>query len=122
MSKRLDRVNELLRREISAVVQKDYEWHGKLVTVNDIETTQDLKEAKVWVSVLGGSAAGVIEKLNHDHGAIQSKIMKRIVLKSTPVLSFRCDTSAERGVSIVNLLQEVDKLPKAVEPEEGAAS
>lgn len=117
MSKRLDRVNELLRREISAVVQKDYEWHGKLVTVSDIETTQDLKEAKVWISVLGGSAAGVIEKLNHDHGAIQSKIMKRIVLKSTPVLSFRYDSSAERGVSIVNLLQEVDKLPKAIEPE-----
>jgi ribosome-binding factor A len=120
MSKRLDRVNELLRREISAVVQKDYEWHGKLVTVNDIETTQDLKEAKVWVSVLGGSANGVIEKLNHDHGSIQTKIMKRIVLKSTPVLSFHCDTSAERGVGIVNLLQEVDKLPKAPEQDPSA--
>lgn len=120
MSKRLDRVNELLRREISAVVQKDYEWHGKLVTVNDIETTQDLKEAKVWISVLGGSAAGVIEKLNHDHGSIQSKIMKRIVLKSTPVLSFRYDTSAERGVGVINLLQEVDKLPKAPEIQEEA--
>jgi len=113
MSKRLDRVNELLRREISAVVQKDYEWNGKLVTVNDVEVTQDLKEGKVWIGVLGGSHETVIEKLNHDHGAIQSKIMKRIVLKSTPVLRFRFDGSAERGVDIVNLLQEVDKLPKA---------
>ncbi|MGC4014113.1 MAG: 30S ribosome-binding factor RbfA [Luteolibacter sp.] len=113
MSKRLDRVNELLRREISAVVQKDYEWNGKLVTVNDVEVTQDLKEGKVWIGVLGGSHEPVIEKLNHDHGAIQSKIMKRIVLKSTPVLRFRFDGSAERGVDIVNLLQEVDKLPKA---------
>lgn len=120
MSKRLDRVNELLRREISAVVQKDYEWHGKLVTVNDVEVTQDLKEGKVWIGVLGGSHEGVIEKLNHDHGSIQTKIMKRIVLKSTPVLRFRFDGSAERGVDIVNLLQEVDKLPKAKdEPAEG---
>lgn len=113
MSQRLDRVNELLRREISGVVQKDYEWNGKLVTVSDVEVTQDLKEAKVWISVLGGSHEGVIEKLNHDHGSIQTKIMKRIVLKSTPVLTFRFDGSAERGVDIVNLLQEVDKLPKA---------
>jgi ribosome-binding factor A len=113
MSKRLDRINELLRREISAVVQRDYEWSGRLVTVNAVEVTQDLKEGKVWIGVLGGSADGVIDKLNHDHGAIQTKVAKRVVLKSTPVLRFRHDGSAERGVEIVNLLQEVDRLPKA---------
>ena len=41
------------------------------------------------------------------------QVAKRVVLKSTPVLRFRHDGSAERGVEIVNLLQEVDKLPKA---------
>jgi ribosome-binding factor A len=113
MSRRLDRVNELLRREIGAVVQKDYEWNGKLVTISDVEVTQDLKEGKVWTSVLGGDAGPVIEKLNKDHGSIQSKVMKRVVLKSTPVLRFYHDSSAIRGVDIVNLLEEVDKLPKA---------
>ncbi len=121
MSRRLDRVNELLRREIGNVIQKDYEWHGKLVTVAEVEVTQDLKEGKVWTSVLGGDAGPVIDKLNRDHGAIQSKVMKRVVLKSTPVLRFHHDASAVRGVEIVNLLEEVDKLPKAPEePEEGA--
>jgi len=119
MSRRLDRVNELLRREIGAVIQKDYEWNGKLVTVADVEVTQDLKEAKVWISVLGGSAQPVMEKLNKVHGDIQKKVMKRVVLKSTPVLAFRHDASAVRGVEIVNLLEEVDKLPKA--PLEDAA-
>lgn len=118
MSRRLDRVNELLRREIGNVIQKDYEWHGKLVTVSDIEVTQDLKEAKVWTSVLGGDAGPVIDKLNREHGSIQSKVMKRVVLKSTPVLHFRHDASAERGVDIVNLLEQVDKLPKAPEADE----
>lgn len=113
MSRRLDRVNELLRREIGAIIQKDYEWNGKLVTVSDVEVTQDLKEGKVWTSVLGGDAGPVISKLNKDHGSIQSKVMKRVVLKSTPVLRFHHDSSAVRGVSIVNLLEEVDKLPKA---------
>ena len=115
MSRRLDRVNELLRREIGNVIQKDYEWHGKLVTVAEVEITQDLKEGKVWTSVLGGDAGPVIDKLNRDHGAIQSKVMKRVVLKSTPVLRFHHDSSAIRGVGIVNLLEEVDKLPKAPE-------
>ncbi|MBC8128293.1 MAG: 30S ribosome-binding factor RbfA [Gloeobacteraceae cyanobacterium ES-bin-144] len=117
MSRRLDRVNELLRREIGNVIQKDYEWKGKLVTVSEVEVTQDLKEGKVWTSVLGGEAGPVIDKLNRDHGAIQGKIMKRVVLKSTPVLRFHHDSSAVRGVSIVNLLAEVDKLPKAPEAE-----
>lgn len=117
MSRRLDRVNELFRREIGNVIQKDYQWNGKLVTVSEVEVTQDLKEAKVWTSVLGGDASPVIDKLNRDHGSIQSKVMKRVVLKSTPVLQFRHDASAERGVDIVNLLEAVEKLPKAPEEE-----
>ena len=115
MSRRLDRVNELLRREIGNVIQKDYEWHGKLVTVSGVEVTQDLKEGKVWTSVLGGDSGPVIDKLNRDHGSIQGKVMKRVVLKSTPVLRFHHDSSAIRGVGLVNLLEEVDKLPKAPE-------
>lgn len=115
MSQRIDRINELLRREIGQVVQKDYEWHGALVTISAVEVTQDLKEGKVWTSVLGGNASNVIDKLNREHGAIQGRVMKRVVLKSTPVLRFVHDNSASRGVDIVNLLEEVDKLPKAPE-------
>lgn len=118
MPRRLDRVNELLRREIGQVIQKDYEWHGKLVTISEVDVTQDLKEAKVWTSVLGGDPQPVIDKLNREHGSIQSKVMKRVVLKSTPVLRFHHDSSASRGVDMVNLLDEVEKLPKAPEADE----
>ncbi len=51
MSRRIDRVNELLRREISTVIQHDYEWHGKMVTVSAVEVTDDLKEGRVWIGV-----------------------------------------------------------------------
>lgn len=115
MSRRLDKVNELLRREIGTVVQRDYQWAGRLVTIGGVEVTQDLKEGRVWVGVLGGEAASVIDRLNRDHGAIQAKVMRRVVLKSTPVLHFVHDASAERGVGIVNLLDEVEKLPKAAD-------
>ena len=118
MSLRLTRVNELLKREIGTVIQRDYEWDGALVSVNAVEVTQDLKEAKVWIGVLAGNVAKVMEKLSHQRGTIQNKVMKRVVLKSTPVLSFRHDGSAVRGVEIVNLLEEVDKLPKAPDEDE----
>lgn len=111
-------MNELLKREISSVLQRDIEFKDALVTISGVEVTQDLKEAKVFVSVLGGNEERVMNKLESERGAIQAKVMKRVVLKNTPVLSFRCDHSAERGVDIVNLLDEVAKLPTAPPPED----
>ena len=113
MAKRLDRVNELLRREISAVVQRDFEWNNALVTVSEVDVTQDLKEAKVFVSILGGSAPGILDQLERKRGFIQSKVSTRVVLRNTPVLMFRQDKSAVRGVDVVNLLDEVARLPTA---------
>ncbi len=118
MAKRLDRVNALLLREISAVVQRDFEWKNALVTITDVDVTQDLKEAKVFVSILGGSTPGILDQLSRKRGFIQSKIAKRVTMRSTPVLSFRVDDSAVRGVDVVNLLDEVDKLPTAPPEEE----
>ena len=115
MSQRLQRVDELLKREISSVIQKDFEWQGQLVSVNAVEVTKDLREAKVWIGVLGGEAEPVLEKLTRKHGMIQSKVNKRVTLRVTPVVYFRLDDSAERGVSIVNVLEEVDQLPTAEE-------
>ena len=121
MSQRLDRINEVLRREISTVLQRDFEFVDCLVTISGVEITQDLREAKVFVSVLGGRSGSVMEKLGQKRGLIQSRVAKRVVLRCTPILSFRLDESAERGVEMVNFLDEVDKLPKApLEDEEDA--
>ena len=123
MGKRQDRVNELLRREISAVLQRDFEWKNSLVTVSDVDVTQDLKEAKVFVSILGGSAPGILDQLERKRGFIQGKVSKRVVLRNTPVLMFRQDKSAVRGVEVVNLLDKVSQLPTApLEDEESSGS
>ena len=118
MSLRLDRINELMKREISAVIMKEFEFPNCLVTVSEVQVTQDLKEAKVYVSVLGGSAENVISKLRNKRGLIQSRTSKRVVLRTTPVLDFRVDDSADRGVNVVNLLDEVAKLPTAPREED----
>lgn len=119
MSQRLDKINELMKREISSFIQKEFEFKNALVTVSDVEITDDLREGKVFVSVLGGNMNNVLEKLTASKTAIQRYINKRVNLRCTPVLMFRPDTSAERGVGLVNLLDEVAKLPTAPPIEEG---
>jgi ribosome-binding factor A len=118
MSQRLERINELLRREISGVVQREFEFTNALVTISAAEITQDLREAKIFVSVLGGHSCRVLEQLEQKRGLIQSRIAKRITMRCTPILMFRIDDSASRGVEMVNLLDEVDKIPKAPPAEE----
>lgn len=113
MSQRLDRINELLRREISTVLQRDFDFGGALVTVSGVDITQDLREAKVFVGVLGGYGGKVIDQLGQKRGLIQSRIAKRVVLRCTPKLDFRLDNSAARGVDMINVLDEVEKIPKA---------
>jgi ribosome-binding factor A len=118
MSQRLDKINELMKREISSFVQKEFEFKNALVTISDVQITDDLREGKVFVSVLGGNMENVLEKLSQHKGPIQKYINKRTNLRCTPVLMFRPDTSAERGVDMVNLLDEVAKLPTAPTEEE----
>jgi ribosome-binding factor A len=113
--RRLDRINELMRREISTIIQRDFEFPDSIVNVCDVEITQDLKEGKVWVGVVGKLHPDrVISMLNAKRGMIQTAVAKRVVLRSTPRLVFKLDTSAQRGVDMVNLLDDIEKnLPKA---------
>ncbi len=80
-------------------------------------TTNDLREAKVLISILG-QGAGVFEKIQVRRGAIQQKVSKRVVLKHFPVFTFKLTDALERGNEVVDLLQEVEKLPQAPIPDD----
>lgn len=120
-SRRLDKVNELMKREIGTFVQKEFEWPGTIVSILDVEITEDLKEGRVWVGVVGRMApTQVIDKLSRKRGDIQRAVSRRVVLRNTPRLTFRHDDSARRGVSMVNLLDDIEQnLPKAPPLPEG---
>lgn len=119
MSQRLDRINELLRREISACIEKHFEFPEVLVTVHDVETAVDLKNANIFIGVIGSpdQARAVLNKLNGKRGFIQGTVMKRVVLRSTPLLHFKMDDSVERGVRILNLLDEIGDVELPDDPE-----
>ncbi len=118
---RLEKVNELLKREIGTFVQREFEWPGTIVSILGVEVTEDLREARVWVGVVGCMRAEVVlEKLMRARGNIQNAVSRRIVLRNTPRLIFRRDDSAQRGVDMVNLLDDIEKnLPKAPRLPEG---
>ena len=120
-SRRLDKVNELMRREIGNFVHKEFDWNGTIVSILDVEITEDLKEGRVWVGVVGRMApAQVLEKLTKNRGLIQKAVSRRVVLRNTPKLTFKHDNSAQRGVDMVNLLDDIEKnLPKAPPLPEG---
>ena len=120
-ARRLDKVNELMKREISSLIQKEFEWPGTIISILQVEITQDLKEGRVWVGVVGRMApAQVIDKLNKNKGFIQTTVSKRVILRSTPRLTFKYDNSARHGVDLVNLLDDIEEnLPKAPPLPEG---
>lgn len=120
-SRRLDKVNELMKREIGTFVQKEYEWPGTIVSILDVEVTEDLKEGRVWVGVVGRMHPDqVIDKLNRKRGDIQHAVSRRVVMRNTPRLTFKHDNSAQRGVAMVNLLDDIERnLPKAPPLPEG---
>ncbi|MDF1849391.1 MAG: 30S ribosome-binding factor RbfA [Verrucomicrobiales bacterium] len=119
MSQRIDRINELLKREISSVVDKSFEFPESLVTIHAVDTAADLKAAKIYVGVVGAAEkdGSVVEKLNAKHGFIQNAVMKRVVLRYTPQFTFVADTSIERGVRVLNILEEIGEIDLPEETE-----
>ena len=108
MKHRLLRVNEIVKRELSTIITRDMRFEDVLVTVNTVDVTPDLRNAHVFVSVLGrGNHKAVIVKLDDNRVALQGELMKHVVLKYTPHLTFHLDESIERGARVFQILQEI---------------
>lgn len=111
MNNRLLRVRELIQRELGSMIVRDHQFTDVLVTINDVEITQDLKHANIYVGVIGPEhkAQQAVDKLNRQHGDYQTRMAKRVVLKHTPHLHFKLDHSVERGVRITHIMSEIDQ-------------
>jgi ribosome-binding factor A len=123
MTHRTARVGELMRRELSTILEKGYTFGQKFITVHAVDVAPDMHNATVYIGVLGGhdgSHEDVIEKLKANRGYIQRDLYKRVKLRSSPLLSFRLDRSAERGVRILNAIDNLPpEAPQAEPPPEG---
>ena len=111
MSQRTERVDELLRQEIGEIIARDLaDPRVGFVTITEVETTPDLRHAKVWVSVIGQPAErdAAVAALRHAMPFIRHELGKRLRIKRIPDLHVHLDETAERGTRILQLLAEID--------------
>ena len=109
MKHRLLRVNEIVKRELSTIIGREITFTNVLVTVNQVDVTPDLRNAHVYVGILGkGSAQAAMTQLDEHRTILQSELSKHVVLKYTPHLVFHLDDSIERGTRVFKILQEID--------------
>ena len=78
------------------------------VTVTDVEVADDLRNAKVFVSVYGADKASTLKGRESASPFIRSELGKRMRMKFVPELLFRYDDSVERGAHIMELLHDIE--------------
>jgi len=106
---RMRRVNEAVREVLSARIAEGLkDPRIGFVTVTAVETSPDLRQARVYVSVLGGAAerTATLEGLASSHGFLQAILARELRMKRTPTLDFVYDESIDRGMRISQLLEE----------------
>ncbi len=104
------RVNESVRSVVSDALQTEFQDPRiGFVTVTSVDTSPDLRHARVWVTVLGDEAqrAETLEALRAGHGRLQRMIGSQLKMKHTPELDFRYDDSVDRGLRVDEILEEV---------------
>ena len=108
---RIEKLQELIKQEMSKMLLNDLkDPRIGFVTVTGVEMTGDLREAKIFVSVMGDAqqVKNSLEGLNSALGFVRREIGKRIRLRFTPEISFALDTSLDYGDHIQKLLLQVE--------------
>lgn len=111
MTTRQQKVQELLKEEISDILLRDFkDPRLGFVTIIDTEVTSDMRHAKVFVSIMGTEQERKdnIDVLNHAKWHIRTAFMKRVCMKTIPELEFVLDTSVDKSIRILELLQQIE--------------
>ncbi len=122
---RIEKLQELIKQEMSKMLLKELkDPRIGFVTVTDVEMTGDLREAKIYVSVMGGAeqVKSSLEGLNSALGFVRREIGQRIRLRFTPEISFALDTSLDYGEHIQKLLLQVEGDTKNVDNADGSGA
>ncbi len=102
------RVNESVREVISEALPELKDPRIGFVTITGVETSPDLRQARVFVSVLGDDAnrERTLEGLAAAHGPLQARLARELRMKRTPQLTFEYDPTVERAARVSRLIDE----------------
>src|SRR5215468_10583744 len=109
MSERMRRVNEAVREVISEALGELKDPRIGFVTVTGVETSPDLRHARVFVSVFGPERKrqATLDGLTAAHGVLQARLARELRMKRTPQLAFEYDRTVEEGVRMSKLIDEL---------------
>ena len=108
-SDRMRRVDEAMREVLSAAITSEIkDPRVGFVTVTAVDTSPDLRHARVYVSVLGSEKVRrrSMDGLTSAHGYLQRRVAGELRIKHTPTLEFIYDDSTDRGMRIAELIEE----------------
>jgi ribosome-binding factor A len=113
-SRRIERINHLLRQEIADLLTrevKDTTLNTALISITDVETSPDLRSAKVYFSVYGDEAEiqAARQHLNRASGFLHHNLKERLDLRHTPHLEFILDRSLATGDRIMRLMRTIEE-------------
>lgn len=106
---RMRRIDEVMRKVIGSAIASDLEDPRiGFVTVTTVQTSPDLRSARVYVSVLGSEEErqATLKALNSSHGKLQAAIAREVRIKHTPTLRFFYDEGLERAERLTRLLED----------------
>ena len=111
MSKRIQRLNELIKEELGKILLREGNFpKGVLVTITRVETSANLSEANVWISVLPeDQTEKIVVILNKIIYHFQQKINKTIRIKFVPKIRFLIETKTKEAARIEELLEKIEK-------------
>jgi ribosome-binding factor A len=109
MTERMRRVNEAIREALAEAVVELKDPRIGFVTITAVKTSTDLRQARVYVSVLGNERKRekTIAGLQSAHGVLQAKLADELRMKRTPQLTFEYDPTVEQGMRMSQLIDEL---------------
>ena len=114
-SNRIGRINEEIQRELASLLRtvKDPRLHGGLVTITHVDTTSDLRYAKIYICALNkNEEKDMMKGLKSASGYLRRELGAALRLRYTPELQFIADDSIEQGAHILEMLRD----PNVVKP------
>ena len=110
-SQRIQKVNELLKRELGKIILKELEFpRDTLITITNVESSPDLREAKIWVSVIPGNQILLaLQVLKRNIYNLQKKLDKRLKMRPVPRIEFLKESKSEEAQKIEEILDKIQK-------------
>lgn len=108
MTRRIERINELIKQEVGKIIQKEIHCGRYLITMTGVETSSDLNHASISISVIPEKKENeAIDNLKSNAGYIQKLLNKKMRIKFVPKISFVIDKGAKSANTVDVILEGI---------------